>query len=171
MAETNVDDDSRSRKLAYLKAYREANSEKLKQHKRANYLANRDKIIEKSSRYYKENREAVLKRRLAAYAANPEPAREDARRIRKKYAATIAATKRAKYAVDPTKGKAASKKWALAHPQQVVALAARHRAKRLSAEGSFNAQDVVRLRKVQKDRCAMPDCRAKLLGKGVMSTI
>lgn len=164
MAETSIEDDSHARKLAYLKAYRVEHRDRIKQQAQAKYAANRAKRLADSNNYYKENRDKVLAKRLANYAANPEFIRNEVQKYRDKYAEKIAATKRAKYAVDPSKGRAASKRWAQSHPQQVVALAALYRAKKLSAEGSFTKYDIAKIRKSQKDRCGF--CRRKLGGKG-----
>jgi hypothetical protein len=83
--------DNRERKLAYDKAYNEANREaikkrraeyrrlnadKIKERNRNWYYANRDRQMEWKRNHYQQNREEILEAQKAWMRANPETVRE-----------------------------------------------------------------------------------------------
>ena len=59
-----------------------------------------------------------------------------------------------------------SRVWAYENRELVNIYERNRRARKLAAEGAHTAADIARIRKAQKDKCAMPDCRIKLGGKG-----
>lgn len=79
------------------------------------------------------------------------------------------AKERALYAVDPQKHRDKYKLYRLTSPLAVEkekARCANRRALKMEAEGFHIAEDIIEIRKRQKDRCAHPWCRKKLRGKG-----
>jgi 5-methylcytosine-specific restriction endonuclease McrA len=70
----------------------------------------------------------------------------------------------AHYAANKGRYAANDKAWRIAHPEAAQALAAKRRARKRNAEGSYTAADTKRLRAEQGDRCA--HCKAALRGKG-----
>jgi hypothetical protein len=67
---------------------------------------------------------------------------------------------------NPEKGYAYSRKWGLAHPDLTALFARNYRARKNRAEGTHTLEDIADIRRLQRDQCAMPNCRKKLNGKG-----
>lgn len=61
-----TDEEKKSAKKAYDKAYRKANKERIQEHKRLQYIANKEKADLKSKKYYVENKERDRVKRAAA---------------------------------------------------------------------------------------------------------
>jgi 5-methylcytosine-specific restriction endonuclease McrA len=140
--------------------------EKLRKQNRENYLKNRDERLARAKEYYAADRENLAAKTRARYAKNREKEILAARARRALRSAEIAKAKRDKYAANPEKYRAASARWAKAHPEATNAIARRQRARRIKAEGTHTPGDIAVIRKAQKDRCAMPDCKTRLRGKG-----
>ena len=70
---------------------------------------------------------------------------------------------RAKY---PDKVKAAEQKWRAKNSERVNIYIRNRKARKMGNGGSHTKADIAEIRKLQKDRCAMPWCRASLHGKG-----
>lgn len=98
------------------------------------------KSVEKTKRYYRRNPEKVRAKRIAYHHAT-YPFREDVR---------IAASERVK-------------KWARDNPDRARANSRNGKARRRNIPGSHTAEDVARIFKQQRGRCA--HCRKKLPSK------
>lgn len=95
-------------------------------------------------------------------AANAETAREW---DRKRYAADPQKRRAYVYswrAANPEYGPQYLSEWQKANPEKVRVYTARRRARHLAAEGSHTADDIKRIFKAQRGRCAHPWCRVKL---------
>lgn len=147
----------RACQLAYAKAYREANPNKVRAAQRSSVAknpdlyrqiskrwieANRGKSQARLAKLYRENRPARLEAARKWRDANPERKRANdrawRRANRKRMAENVAAWK----AANPERWKAISR-----------AVCARRRARKLAAPGSFNADDLASILKAQKHRC------------------
>lgn len=74
MADDSVENHDRARKIAYLRAYRVYNGERINKEKRDRYATDAAYRAEKltiANNYYKENRDEVVRKRNARYAADP----------------------------------------------------------------------------------------------------
>lgn len=101
--------------------------------------------------------------------------REYGRRYYAKNAAVLCERQKSYRRADPAKNASVKQAWAeanpdyarnwrLANPEAVAVYHAKRRARRVSAGGTFSAQDVAAIRVQQKDRCAY--CRVGLNNRG-----
>lgn len=74
--------------------------------------------------------------------------------------------KRARYAANREKIGEQNRAWSEANPERVRCRVRNCRARRRAAAGSHSVIDIAAIRKMQRDRCAMPDCQANLDGCG-----
>jgi 5-methylcytosine-specific restriction endonuclease McrA len=116
--------------------YRTSNMPDIRVRKRVNRIKNLERCL-KSERVYRENNRILLRDR-----------------------------DRVRYHSQPDKAIAKVRAWQVANHENVSANARKRRAREHGADGEHNAADILRIRKAQKDKCAMPDCRVKLKGKG-----
>jgi DNA polymerase III gamma/tau subunit len=135
--------------------------------------ANREKANEAARLAHRKKREANPNFDRAYREANKEKkaAYEKARRQRDGQAinARIRVRHQERMVTDPAyrlRKLAESAKWHKEHPDAINAIRAKRRARKMGAEGFYTAEDIAKLRKRQKDRCAHPWCRAKLYGAG-----
>ncbi len=114
------------------------------------YEKNKHKYKKWSAESYERNKSKINKRSTEWQKANPERAREIGAKWR-------------------NENREASRKscrdWAARNPEKRSARDERQRARRRGAEGQFSADDVTRIMKAQKEKCAMPNCRVPLRGK------
>ena len=107
--------------------------------------ANRDRDRERSRCYYQSNREDMLARAARFAAANRDnPAHREMKRQ-------------------------SALRWYRANPDKAKATFHLRRSRRLNAPGHHTADDLVRIRTAQRDRCAY--CETKLRGKGHLDHI
>ena len=108
--------------------------------------------------------------------ANPEATKRFAKAGRLKHADKIKAYTRkmaplyaGRYAENRDARKAQVHAWQRANPERCKAIYNRRRARKQGAVGSFTAADIVAIRRMQRDRCAL--CRVRLHGKGHLDHI
>jgi 5-methylcytosine-specific restriction endonuclease McrA len=68
------------------------------------------------------------------------------------------------YAANRERWKANVRAWQKANPEKHLAILAKRRARKLAVPGSWTADDIRDIRRMQRDRCAL--CRCALRGKG-----
>lgn len=119
---------------------------------RQRYNNNPDKFRAKTRKYYANNIDIILQKREKYYYE--VEAKDESRKL--------AASAR-------------TKEWARDNPERALANAksskGRRRAIESQAHGKFTAEDVIDIRRMQKDKCAMTNCRVKLGGKGHLDHI
>lgn len=144
--------ENRERNLAKGKAYREAHPEESKA---------------RAAEYYRDNRERVDEKNRRWQAANPERTREIARQSERKRRAEnpeeAKAYADAYRAANAEKVREWNREWHAANPEASRALYARKRAKRKGAVGTFTRDDIRRIAKLQRSRCAY--CRIKITAR------
>lgn len=147
--------------------------------------ANPDKLKKYSDGYYAENidecRLKARERGRSAYAASPEKFHESRRKYRSRHPdkklesdgkwraknrERLSAVSAAYRAAHPKRVRGSARKWVKENPENGALHARTRRARKLAADGSHTSNDIAAIRKAQKDRCAMPDCRKTLRGKG-----
>lgn len=69
------------------------------------------------------------------------------------------------------KAMASERKWRTANPDAVLANNRTRRARKHGASGTHTADDIADIRRLQRDRCATPECRVKLRGGGQVDHI
>lgn len=111
--------------IAYQRAYREKNKDKIKAQKKIYREINRDRILA-------EKREEC-KRNLAAYTLRSKKWREANRERRKEIA----------------------NRWVRNHPEQGLKAAAIRRARKTGAGGKFTKEDIQEIIKMQRGKCAI----------------
>ena len=155
MAEDSVDERTRARKAAYSRKYYRENLEKCREAARiranARYKADPKKVGDEIRAYKK---------------ANPDKKREMDANWRANNREKLREVTRAWNASHPDERKKIAKKWVGENTDKMRIYARQRRAKKLSAEGSHTVADIAAIRKLQKDRCAMTCCRARLNGRG-----
>lgn len=168
------------------RARRDANLEKEHAQAKARRDADLEKARSQARSWYADNRETVLAQQAASNAANPEKNRarvkawrqanpekkrtaaalyRERRRAadmerRKAAAAERRATAEARREVNKERRRAQQTRWIKDNPEKVRAVRHRRRARNKKAEGFFTADDIARIYKAQKGRCAY--CRCKL---------
>ncbi len=118
--------------LAGSKRYQEKNREKIKEKQKQYYLRNAEEFREKQRRWRAENPDRVRQAWEQWEVDNPESARE------------------------------AQRQWQRSHPETARASAMNRKARKLAAEGSYNADDIKAQLERQKGRCFYCNCK---LGK------
>lgn len=109
---------------------------------------NRDYKREQDRQYAAEHREEANKKAQDWYYANPEQAKKQ----RDKW-----------YQENKTKAHAAARAWAKAHPEYRKAADARHRARKLAADGKYSVTDILDHYDTQSGLCGY--CGIRLYGK------
>lgn len=66
---------------------------------------------------------------------------------------------------------AQAKRWQKLHPEIQAIKNGNRRARLANAPGKYTKDDIFRIRKLQGDKCAMPNCRKLLKGKGTIDHI
>lgn len=160
-------EERREKKRARERAYRAANLEKVRGKNRAYHEANREKLNARMRVRRAENRDA-----------NREKAREANRAYRAANREKLSARSRARYAANTEKVleqqlvyreanreklRASVDAYRARNPQKVIAIHHNRRARKRGAEGTFTDEDIARIYKLQKGRCAY--CRCKLGSK------
>lgn len=129
-------------KAAYMKIWRAANAERLKEWRRQAYAKNKEREAAGIAAYYAKNAERLRAAAKARREQNPDACDAAQRRWREKNADAIRAAKKARRDAtpkaarklkDPSAPKRAKKAWKQRNPGQVVADKARRRARQLQA--------------------------------------
>jgi 5-methylcytosine-specific restriction endonuclease McrA len=130
---------------------RASDPEKARQKARDKYAGS----LEKSRKYAREWQMKNAVRLRAKKESAPEKYRERSRVNAKAWRDR-----------NPEKSISSTRAWQKSNPDKVRAIDHTRRARKFNADGAHTASDIARIRAAQKDRCAMPDCRTKLGGKG-----
>jgi 5-methylcytosine-specific restriction endonuclease McrA len=150
-----------------------------KKARRVYYIANQERLSEGSRRYHAEHREQKSEYNRKYRTENSEKVAElckqwrddnqdwisqytkesNERRAKEGYFADRYMEKREEISEK-------SKEYRANNPDKILASRHRRRARKAKAEGTFTAEDITRIRKQQKDKCAHPWCKAKLNGRG-----
>ncbi len=153
---------NREQALEGMRAYREANHEKVLEQKRVHYFANRDRIREEHAAYRKANRKHLVKYFRDHYAANRDRRGEQRRAYVEANRDRVRQAQRS-YNDRNKKSIAEYKRaWNTANPEAKKAAMQRRRAHKLSAEGTHTTADIKAQYERQKGRCYY--CDAKLNG-------
>jgi 5-methylcytosine-specific restriction endonuclease McrA len=144
---------NREHAKAYGIAYRKANSAKIVTRVKVWRNANPGHRNANQREHYENNRETYRAKGRAHYAANREEIRARYKKWRSK-------------PENREKDNAKTNKWRQNHPEQVNVHWHASRARRMKAKGHHTPKDIARIRKAQRDRCAMPNCRKPLKGRG-----
>ena len=142
-------------------AFYKANPEPKKAARRAYYEANHAKVRAKAAADYEANRAERIAAATAHYAKNREAIRQRRRELYPRYAEDRKLRGRAYREANRERLSAYIKAWCKANPDRVRELARasveRRRARKKGAVGSFTADDVQDILKMQRCRCA--ECR------------
>jgi 5-methylcytosine-specific restriction endonuclease McrA len=111
----------------------------------------KEQDLEYQKNYYQDNKEYYVEYARNDRAANPEKHKEIRARS---------------WLKNRDKLIAANKEWTSKNLDKVNASRHNRRAKFRGNGGTHTPEDIADIRKMQKDRCAMPTCRIKLRGKG-----
>ena len=125
--------------------------------------ANKAKIVSYGRIYYAE----IKKRRASDPVFNLrwlERAAEATRRYYAKHPDKAKAAARAARLIDPERTKAATKAWREKNAEKTRVHWRNRRSRKQNAEGRHTAEDVAKIRKMQRDKCAY--CKVKLQGCG-----
>ncbi len=163
-----TDDEKRKRIQAYKKewqvankarikvqraAFRAANKERIRAAKAADYASNKERIKARVKAHADANKERIKAENAIRYLVNKERDREKR-----------AAAGRAYYAANKERSFANTLAWRNANKDASRSIVRNRRARQRAAEGTHDANDIARIRKMQKDRCAY--CHTKLSGGG-----
>ena len=120
----------REERLAYAKAYYEANKEKVDAQRRGYLEANKEKISAQKKAYYYANQERMLAERKAYYEANKEKKLAFMKTYRKANKEKISAQKKAYYEDNKEEILSYKKAYQKANKEAVIARNAKHRARK-----------------------------------------
>lgn len=132
------------------------------------HAKNRQRILERHLEYYRENKES----RAAYDAQNAERIKAGKKR---RYARKTKEQRSAEYQErkaqfreywQSERGRQVSKASKKRHPESIRSHARNRRARNRAALGRHTGEEIVDIRRMQRDRCAEPSCRTKLHGKG-----
>lgn len=116
---------------------------------------NRDCLRQASAKYRSENQEKIRARKIKEYAANPEKMKAYQVAYRLANPQKIKAMTEAYYAKNAEVIKERAAKWAANNPEKLRTGWANRRARKRNAEGSHTAEDIGRLKKMQRYKCAV----------------
>ncbi len=120
----------REERLAYAKAYYEANKEKVDAQRRGYLEANKEKISAQRKAHYYANQERILAERKAYYEANKEKKIAFMKTYRKANKEKISAQKKAYYEANKEEILSYKKAYQKANKEAVIARNAKHRARK-----------------------------------------
>lgn len=121
-------------------------------------------VRDRANKWNKENPERLKLRRDTWRQENLE---RDAENKRKWYNNNRErALAQQKASRDPQKVSEYNKWWRVTFPEKKACADRTSKARRKGADGRHTAGDIVEIRRLQRDRCAMPHCRIRLRGKG-----
>lgn len=126
--------DNPDRKAETLANWRASNPDRIRQQRNEWSKRHPEKIREYAQKTYLKHHESRMERGRAAYHADPAA-----------YAETV-------------------KAWRKKNPEKSSSYKRNYKARKRAAEGQHTGEDIDRIRKAQKDRCAY--CRVKLSGAG-----
>ena len=173
MAEPSIPDDKAARKAkkkAYLAAYYMANRNRIKAKSQAWRVANKDRHLANARNWYARNPERVNERPKAWAATNKERAavkrRIRERRYRDESPEEFRAYQRKWYAEHIKERRVKKKAWRASNPTGAKLSKARRKG---ALVGHFTNDDIIKIRALQKDRCAY--CRRALKEGGEVDHI
>jgi 5-methylcytosine-specific restriction endonuclease McrA len=134
--------------------YRARHPDRIKETKRSYSENNREKIKSYQKLYCELHKDVRREKRRAWSKANPE----------KQKALDVASRARRRKELV-----ARTTKWVKNNPEKAAAICANKRARKKNAEGQHSAADTIRIRRLQRDRCAY--CRMILRGRGQLDHI
>jgi 5-methylcytosine-specific restriction endonuclease McrA len=143
----NESDECRARRREAHRRWLEANPDKMAAAKRSYRERNFEKVRESEAAYRAANPERRKASMRAWYAKNAESQKTKAREYR---------------ASNPEAVRHAYTKWEKANPEKRRVINDNRRARKLAAEGRYTPEDVARITKAQKGRCACCKNRHKL---------
>ncbi len=134
-----------------MKAYYQANKDKIAERRKAHYQANKDKVLEaakayrqankdKAATYRQENKDKIAAYTKDRYQANKEKFAESAKKYRQANKGRIAEVKKA---------------WRKSNPQKTLAIGRNRRARKRKASGTHTADDIQALLTLQRKKCAI----------------
>lgn len=136
------------------------------------HAANRDVNIKRSrDRYWGGARDHDREMAKAYYASHRDHYLDYAKSYRENNPDKVREANKSSWQKNREKYIEYNKKWAADHPEERRATKNKRRAAKLNNGGSHTAEDVVDIRRLQKDKCAMTNCRVKLDGKGHLDHI
>lgn len=152
--------ESRAKKNEAQRRRRNANIDKARKINRFFYGKHREKRRSKARARY-----ALTADERKAYGARyravkPNEVREATKRWRGKNPEAVREYGQKYRAAHKDKLNERNREWRAAHPGKVRQYCANRRARKRGIPGSFTAEDVEQIRKLQKNRCAEPACRA-----------
>lgn len=162
------------------KAYKQANAERIRAYRlarreeeyavnRAWAAKNKEKIARDARRYRAENAEKIKEYHRKWAKDNPEKRAAYAAKWLQKFKVRDAPAKREYRKANRERYRQLSAEWRRKNPEKLKASYSACRARRRGAEGHYTADDVDRIRKAQRDRCAC--CRVSLNGGGQIDHI
>ncbi len=145
------------------------------------YIENRPKILVKTAGWAAANSTRRNAAQRARREKNPAVFDERSARYRKAHLDKYRQFAKDDYWRHRDKRLAAAKEWRKrnrvavaaqkreyreANPERLAALNRNYKARRRGAQGKHTGAEITRIRTMQQDRCAMPYCKKKLMGKG-----
>jgi 5-methylcytosine-specific restriction endonuclease McrA len=127
---------------------------------------NQERVIKYATDWAKANPEKVKERDRRRYAKNPKAWQAKVARWVLANKEQFLAARRAWCSRNKPKLRAVQRKIYWKNPAKYAAKSHIRR-----ANGRFTSLDIMRIRRLQKDRCAMPFCRKNLCGKGQIDHI
>jgi 5-methylcytosine-specific restriction endonuclease McrA len=146
---------NRERALANVRAYYETNGDKVRAYNIAFAKANRHINNAASRRYRAANLEKCREKVRRYYAANLEKVRAKARVHSAANRPKQKVNSRAWRAANPERCNQMAAAWRKANPEKAKATSHKSRAKRMLAEGSYSGEDIKRIYRDQKCKCAL----------------
>jgi 5-methylcytosine-specific restriction endonuclease McrA len=133
------------------------NTDRLRKKSREYHLENRDKIISKMRAYYHDNIDDAKIRHRKWLAENQDKVRNY--RVANRDA--LQAARRARYAANPEQERLANLRWSAANPEAQRIFKHTRRARERNAGGVWTAEDIDRIGRAQKGKCASCGKRIK----------
>ena len=146
-------DANRERVREYDRKHYEANREKHRENSRRHYEANREKQREKSRKYYEANRQRVSERYRKYREANLEYLTEKDRKWREANRERMRETKRKYRNANLERERERTRMWHRANPEKLIVYNRNRRARKLLAPGTHTAADIRAIKVKQKHCC------------------
>lgn len=148
---------------------RKKNPERYREYDRQKREREGEKKLARDMDYYHRNKERILAAGKIKYAENKEFYRAKAAADYEKNKEKISAGRKLYYTRTREASIAKTRQWCVENPEKVRELRRNRRARMRNAEGTHTAEDVSRIRDLQKDKCA--SCGVRLKGKGQVDHI
>lgn len=119
--------------------------------------------VECKAKHRVRDHEKEKKRAREAREANPEKTAQYCKNWRINNPETFYQSYHGWRSRNLERARAAAREWAKANKIAVRGYANKRRARKLAAEGQFSIDDIERIRKQQRNRCAEPSCRCSFV--------